>query len=157
MKAVGVLVLGLGGTVALGVTVWLGVTRIIATLQPQYHELLSNPTLSDDANDENVITQLRARGSDLTKRTDIVFYLYIPGLRDARAAASTLNGHGFSAEVEGPLGRLPDGSYESRYSVVTHIEEVPSMENLRKDRRLYKLLAQRYKGEYDGWEAAVVQ
>jgi len=38
---------------------------------------------------------------------------------------------------------------------VAHIEQVPSMANLRKDRALYKSLARQYRGDYDGWEAAV--
>ncbi len=112
---------------------------------------------SEDQNDEAVLAELRAKGSDLTKATDVVFYLYIPVLRDAHTAATALKKHGYTVEVQEPLGKLSDGSYESRYSVVAHIEEVPSLENLRMNRALFKTLARQYKGEYDGWEAAIAQ
>jgi regulator of ribonuclease activity B len=150
-------VLGLSGLIALGVGLWFGGPLIKQALQPAYDTLQTNPGESDDKNDEAVLAKLRANGSDLTKRTDIVFYLYIPALRDARAAASTLQRDGFTSQVQEPLGRLSDGSYESRYSVIAHMEEVPSIENLRENRALYKHLARRYKGEYDGWEAAVAR
>lgn len=129
---------------------------IAPRLQPNLQLLQKTPGLTDDQNDESVLNALRDKGSDLTKPTDIVYYLYIPSLRDARTAASTLRESKFSPKVENPLGQLPDGSYESRYSVVAHVEAVPSMENLRRLRSLCKGLARRYGGEYDGWEAAVV-
>jgi hypothetical protein len=132
------------GLCILAVGLWVGGRQIASVLFP-----------TDDQNDQEVLTQLGAKGADLSKRTDVVFYLYIPLIQDARAAASKLDENGFVAEVEKPLGRLPGGSYESRYSVVAHIEQVPSMANLRKDRALYKSLARQYRGDYDGWEAAV--
>jgi hypothetical protein len=143
------------GLCILAVGLWVGGRQIASVLFPTYDIKQSNPKRTDDQNDQEVLTLLGAKGADLSKRTDVVFYLYIPLIQDARAAASKLDENGFVAEVEKPLGRLPDGSYESRYSVVAHIEQVPSMANLRKDRALYKSLARQYRGDYDGWEAAV--
>jgi Regulator of ribonuclease activity B len=121
----------------------------------KYNMLQTNPKLTDDQNDRAVLSALRASGSDLTKPTDMVFYLYVPSRRDAQAAAAELHSKGFTSEVDNPLGRLADGSYEWRYSVIAHVDAVPSAETLRRYRALYKRLAKRFKGQYDGWEAAV--
>ena len=143
------------GLCILAVGLWAGGRQLASALLPTYDIKQSNPKQTDDQNDQEVLTQLHAKGSDLSKRTDMVFYLYIPSIQDAHTAASELDENGFVAEVEKPLGQVAGGSYESRYSVVAHIEQVPSMANLRKDRMLYKSLARQYRGDYDGWEAAV--
>jgi hypothetical protein len=110
---------------------------------------------SVDSGDQQVLEQLRAHGSDLTKPTDIINYLYIPRLADAKNLAEHLSRGGYAVEVREPLGRLPDGTTESRYSVVLHITEVPSIANIRRMRRLLNDIAQRFNGDYDGWEAQV--
>lgn len=125
--------------------------------RPTWEILQSGLSHNEDENDRAVLDHLRESGSYLTKATDVVFYLYIAASKDARTAASILEQNGFVAEVQAPLGKLPDGSYESRYSIVAHIDEVPSLENIRTARILYEGLAKRYNGEYDGWEAAVTQ
>jgi hypothetical protein len=117
--------------------------------------LKTNLALSDDANDEIVLLELQKRGSDLSKPTDIVFYLYIPSLRNARSSVRELDRDGLSAHYEQPLGRLSDGSFERRYSVVAHARATPTIEHIRAYRTIFKSLARRFSGEYDGWEAAV--
>jgi Regulator of ribonuclease activity B len=104
-----------------------------------------------------VLRELRKRGSNLSKATDIVFFLYIPSLRDARSSVQELDRDGLSAQYEQPLGRLSDGSFEKRYSVVAHARATPTIEHLRSYRSIFKNLARRFGGDYDGWEAAVAQ
>lgn len=116
---------------------------------------ISNNYGSVDSGDQQVLEQLRAHGSDLTKRTDIINYLYIPRLADANNVYDHLSRAGYAVEVREPLGRLRDGETESRYSVLIHITEVPSIANIRRMRRLMNDLAQRFNGDYDGWEAQV--
>jgi len=142
---------------ALGVGIWTFSTRLASSIQPKYQLLKTDPGQSDDQNDERVLAKLRANGSDLTKPTDVVFYLYVPALRDAKMAAATLKRAGYSVEVQPPLGRLADGTYDASFSVVAHLQEIPSLANLRKNRTAYKALAHRYHGDYDGWEAALSQ
>jgi hypothetical protein len=119
--------------------------------------LQTNTVLSDDANDAIVLRELRKRGSDLSKPTDIVFYLYIPSLQDARSSVQELDRDGLSAHYEQPLGRLSDGSFEKRYSVIAHARATPTIEHLRSYRTIFRNLARRFRGEYDGWEAAVAK
>ena len=154
MKWAGIIIVPL--LVAVGL--WLGGKALLnSSVQRQYDILKTNPNRSEDQNDEAVLAKLRAKGSDSTKATDIVFYLYIPVLHDALTAGAALKQHGYTVDVQKPLGKLSDGSYESRYSVVAHIEEAPSLENLRINRAIFKTLARQYNGEYDGWEAAIAQ
>jgi rhodanese-related sulfurtransferase len=109
------------------------------------------------AGDQLVLSELKKAGSDLNKPTDIRFYLYIPVLNDAKHAAQILLEDGFKVEVRAPLGPLPDGSVERRYSVVANAQRVPSSHNIRFARNLFQGLALRFRGDYDGWEAAVAK
>jgi Regulator of ribonuclease activity B len=141
-----------------GIVFWFAAQKRSAERTPVVSEqsndtLQTDPKLSDDQNDEAVLARLRARGSDLSKPTDVIFYLYIPSKTDATMAASILYHDGYTPEVEEPLGLLSDGTVELRYSVVAHFQEAPSLPNLRKNRELYSSLAKRFHGEYDGWEA----
>jgi hypothetical protein len=96
-------------------------------------------------------------GSDLKKSTDVRFYLYIPGEKNAKRAATTLSRDGFHVLVHEPLGKLDDGSYESRYSVIANRQEKPSAQIVARNRHLFESLASAYGGEYDGWEAQIVK
>ena len=110
-----------------------------------------------DAMDQDVIAQLKRNGSDVTKPTDVVHYLYIPTRRDAEEAARRADEAGYRATVEEPLGKFPDGTAEMRYTVAAHKTTVPSIDNVRRARDFFDTLAGRFGGEYDGWEAAVVK
>jgi hypothetical protein len=113
----------------------------------------SQTSAGDD--DEAVLHALAAAGSDLTKPTDIVFYLHVPTREDANRCYVALWNLGYRARASAPLGRLPDGTNESRWSVVSHFDAVPTLTALRKSREIMNELARECGGEYDGWEAAV--
>ncbi len=110
-----------------------------------------------DAMDQDIIAQLKRNGSDVTKPTDVVHYLYIPARRDAEEASRRSVAAGYRAAVGEPLGKLPNGTVEKRYSVVAHKTMVPSLGNVRRARTFFESLAHRFGGEYDGWEAAVTK
>jgi len=112
-------------------------------------------TASEEQGDEAILRGLREHGSDLTKATDIINYLYIPSLADAQNIAEHLTRGGYQVELREPLGRLPNGEVESRYSVLIHVTDVPSIASIKKMRELMDSLAHRFHGEYDGWEAQV--
>jgi rhodanese-related sulfurtransferase len=119
--------------------------------------ILKQSIETGNAGDQLVLSALKKAGSDLDKPTDIRFYLYIPALNDAQHAARILREDGFKVEVRAPLGALPDGSVERRYSVIANAQRVPSSRNIRSARILFQDLALRYRGEYDGWEAAAAK
>jgi hypothetical protein len=110
-----------------------------------------------DAMDQDVIAQLKRNGSDVRKPTDVVHYLYIPSRRDAEEASRRSAAAGYRAAVGEPLGKLPNGTVEKRYSVIVHKTMVPSLGNVRRARTFFESLAHRFGGEYDGWEAAVTK
>ena len=110
---------------------------------------------ADQSGDQAVLEKLRAAGSDLSKPTDIVFYLYIPAHSDALACVRKLDKIGFRSEADTPLGKLDDGITENRWSVISHITAVPTLKTVHRAAMIMTQLAHRYGGEYDGWEAAV--
>lgn len=113
-----------------------------------------------NADDATRLMQLRTRGFDLNKPADIVFFLDIPAIYDARAAALALRRKGYAIEVVAVadnLGRSPSGSYKyyygARYSLIARIRDAPTAANIRNARNLYSTLAGRYNGKYYGWFA----
>jgi len=128
-------------------------TRASEQSSPASIHPLGRTTLQGAAADDLVLAQLRKMGSDLSKPTDVRFYLYVPGEQNAQQAAAVLRKHAFKVHVHEPLGELDDGTYESRYSVIANMTQVPTPETLARDRTLFESLASRFKGEYDGWEA----
>ena len=107
--------------------------------------------------DLDAIAQLKNSGSDLTKPADVVHYLYIPSLNDALGAARRSAAAGYRTTIQSPLGALPNGTIEKRFSMKAHKTMVPSLANVRRARAFFESLAHRYRGEYDGWEAAVAK
>jgi hypothetical protein len=105
--------------------------------------------------DERVLRALVSAGSNLTKSTDIVFYLYVPTREDADRCCVALWEKGYRSRVSAPLGELPDGSGESRWSVIGNLEAVPTLATICSSRELMERLAREVGGEFDGWEAAV--
>jgi rhodanese-related sulfurtransferase len=100
--------------------------------------------------DDLVLDQLRKLGTDLTKPRDARFYLYVRTEGDARAAADELRAEGYATVVEPsatPRGEHPWLALASRDMVV-------DADTIAEARRLFGDLAERYSGEYDGWEAA---
>ncbi len=105
--------------------------------------------------DESLLRELHDHGSDLSKPTDIVFYLYIPDKNDANAAASELRTRGFQSDVGAPLGKFPNGATGNRWSVISHLTAIPTVTAIYSASMKMEKLADRYSGEFDGWEAAV--
>jgi hypothetical protein len=111
----------------------------------------------DDMNDVHALSTLLRNGANLSKRTTITHYLYLPELGDARAAADALERRGFSIVLERPLAATANSAVRTDWGVVASRGETPTMDHLRATRALFKALAGRYRGSYDGWEAEVVR
>ena len=98
-----------------------------------------------------VLHQLMQAGAQLTEPRHTVHYLYFGTVDAATAASQEAAAHGFDVEVREPLPEYPDqwSLVCGRHGVVVDPATV------RDHGDLFDSLAERYAGEYDGWEASV--
>ena len=101
--------------------------------------------------DAKVIATLKATGADVSKSTEIIHYLYVPKELDARAAARALEEKEFSLTIR------PPGPQDRTWMVKATEKGTPSIEHFDATRPLFRDLARRFDGQYDGWEAAVTR
>jgi hypothetical protein len=107
-------------------------------------------TAGAEDEDQQVLDQLRAAGSDLSKPHLMEFYLYFPTEELASKVADEIEADGYKVEVK----RAPRGSSWMCY--VTR-RMVPKRAEIAAMGKRFRDLAERYGGEYDGWETEVVQ
>jgi hypothetical protein len=79
----------------------------------------------------------------------LAHYLYLPRREDATAAGAALRARGFRTEE-----RL--GANGVNWLVVARCEVVPSLEGIAAARTLMEQLVEPKGGEYDGWEADLI-
>ena len=100
--------------------------------------------------DAQVLRALREAGADLTKETEVNFYLYFP-IRDAAVrAAESDHTPGFTATVD-------QGADGKTWLCLISGTMVPSEAAIRTASVRLQALASSLGGEYDGWEAAVTK
>jgi regulator of ribonuclease activity B len=99
--------------------------------------------------DRETLDAMKAQGADLSKPTEMSFYLYFPAEDDAENAAAELRRSGYAAEVRPPL---PD--FDEWLCYVTR-EMVPSATGIDDARSKLESVANRFGGDFDGWEAAI--
>jgi hypothetical protein len=98
--------------------------------------------------DEQTLAALAEAGGDLTKETEVLFFLYFPSEAHARSAAQVVGREGFATEVGPPV----DGT---SWSCTLTRQMVPSPNEIARTRSRLEELATSLHGEFDGWEAAV--
>jgi hypothetical protein len=130
---------------ALHIVAIAGVMVGLACDRPRGRSVL---TETEVALDQQTLEQLRSAGSDLSKTHTIQFYLYVPSRQDATAAATSLQASDFDTVVK-------QGADGHNWLCLAQKSMTPTIENLTEVRQVFKALATRYRGEYDGWEAAV--
>jgi regulator of RNase E activity RraB len=89
-----------------------------------------------------------AKVSDVTAPHLISHYLYLPTREAAASVANELCAQGF--ETEERLGA--DGT---NWLVLAGHKVVPSEDLIAANRRLMEALAEKFGGEYDGWEVEI--
>jgi hypothetical protein len=110
-----------------------------------------DPVDADEvAKDKEVLDQLRSAGSDLSRPHRIEFYLYLPTESDAEGAAAVLRPMGYSVTVR-------EGVNSLNWLCLAARTMLPTTQELRDARVVFKRLALRYGGVYDGWDAAIVR
>ncbi len=100
--------------------------------------------------DQQILDQLRAAGSDLSKPHPMEFYLYFPTEDVAARVADEIEADGYRVEVK----RAPRGPAWMCY--VTR-RMTPKKSEIAAMGRRFRELAEKYGGEYDGWETEVVR
>jgi regulator of ribonuclease activity B len=102
---------------------------------------------SDDA-DRATLAALAQAGSKLAEPHQVRHFLYFGTKRGAKKAAREIARSGYSSEVS------PGASTEDWLLLATHTL-TPSVEAIRSTREFLEGVADRFGGEYDGWEAQV--
>jgi hypothetical protein len=105
--------------------------------------------MSPNPLDRETLDAMKANGADLSKPTEISFYLYFPSEDDAGKAAAELRRLGYAAQVRPPL---PD--FDEWLCYATR-RMVPSAQEIDDARSELESLASRFSGDFDGWEAAI--
>ena len=100
---------------------------------------------------ERAIEVAREQMADPTKPRATDFYLYLRTPEDADAAAEALRAEGYT------IGARPSADPESErpWLVRASRELVVGDQSMEDAERFLRQLAERYDGEYDGWETAV--
>ena len=99
---------------------------------------------------QEVLEQLRESGSDLTKPHNFEFYFYVPTEADADKAVEKIRSSGFStAEVS----RAASGS---GWLCLARKTIIPDQADLSDHARFLEQVAAAVRGEFDGWEAEIV-
>jgi hypothetical protein len=108
--------------------------------------------------DLQVLAVMLQHGADLTKPTHTVHYLYFKSTKAAESAAEPLRVEGCApirvdvAPGQPCLRRLFRGT---RCACIAETHTIPSRENFAAVRARMERLAAEYRGDYDGWEAAI--
>jgi hypothetical protein len=104
-------------------------------------------TLSRDA---QALAELKSAGSNVEKPHAVDFFLYVPSQKEADAAFEELQKSGYSVSSK-------QTAAGTQWLCLANKTMVPNLENLAAVRKEMEALAAKYKGEYDGWEAATVK
>ena len=110
----------------------------------------ARPTVGSAEADAQTLRALRDAGADLTKATEVNFYLYFPTREAAERAAASAGTPVLTASV-GP------GALGSNWLCYVTGTIVPSESTIRAASTRLAALAASLDGEYDGWEAAVAK
>ncbi len=99
--------------------------------------------------DQNVLNQLRAAGSDLSKPHQMEFYLRFPTQELANEVADEIEAEGFTVEVK----RVAQEKGWLCYATKKMVPEGPKITVIGER---FSTLARENQGVYDGWETSVV-
>ena len=109
-----------------------------------------SPQLGVKYKDLQLLGQLMKQGPDLSKARHALYYLYFPSSSRADAGANEGRAAGYTCEIREPLPQYPDQWLLlcERPDAVLDPAGVIAADNL------FQGIADRFAGEFDGWEAA---
>ncbi|MGH3133485.1 MAG: ribonuclease E inhibitor RraB [Gaiellaceae bacterium] len=106
------------------------------------------PDSTADA-DRIVIRQLLGRGADLSQPRHVIHVLYFSNEADARRAAEEIGRAGYDTTLTPPDGTITEWSVRAEGYRIVGADTVEAF------RAWFEEIAIEFRGEYDGWEAAV--
>jgi hypothetical protein len=110
----------------------------------------ASPSIGSADADAQTLRALRNAGADLTKATEVNYYLYFPTREAADRAAEASRSSVFASEVR----RGGDGT---NWLCLATANMVPSDSAIRAASERFQGVAASLGGEYDGWEAALTK
>jgi hypothetical protein len=133
--------------------------------------------INTDAADEATLNAMRKAGSDLAKPTEISHYLHVSNQEIADQVAADLSNKGYRAQVisaevlqqianqvgtnlgskgnDAQVGTEAVLQPNQEWLVVASKTAIPTIDYFRESRAIFKFLAYKFNGKYDGWEAGV--
>jgi len=135
-----------------GVSLALAVVLTVATFAcaPREEKQVAQFDADELAQDIEALDQLRAVGSDMSKPHEIDFYLYVPSEADAKAVEAALRSLGYDVLIRA-------GENEINWLCIASRTMRPTIQELTNARGVFKGLALRHSGAYNGWQAAIVR
>jgi hypothetical protein len=95
------------------------------------------------------VRQLQGRGADLTQPRHVIHFIYFAEENDARAAADEIHRAGYEpVKVLEPTDEIAEWTVRAEGFRVVGFGTVDAF------RAWFEHIADEYRGEYDGWEAA---
>jgi Regulator of ribonuclease activity B len=98
--------------------------------------------------DLEVIENLRKCGADLRVPRDTVHYLYFPTQAGAEAAGAQVRALGLNIEVQA-------AATGDNWLTKANHDMIVNADTITAERATLEAICATYRGEYDGWEAAV--
>ena len=131
--------------VVLAVAIWRAVQR------PQARqEVTEAPAIGSLEADRQTLRALQEAGADLSKETEVNFYLYFRDRAQAERAARGVSDSLFQSEVR-------EAATGGGWLCLLTASMVPSETGIRSASTRFQAIADSLGGEYDGWEAAVTR
>ncbi|HEV7704483.1 MAG TPA: ribonuclease E inhibitor RraB [Gemmatimonadaceae bacterium] len=106
--------------------------------------------IGSEAGDLQVLQQMRGAGADLTKATEVNYYMYFADSTTAARAADSVRASGFEAEVRSGRGR-------TEWLCLATKTMVPDTFAIFASTKRFSELSKSLSGKYDGWEAEVTK
>jgi hypothetical protein len=121
----------------------------LAPQQPQLSMKPLPPTADGADADRRTLEQLREAGADLSRPTLFKHFLVFRAEGSADASHRWLKHRGYLGHVARP--QRP----QEPWAVIVQNQGIPSPPSIARMRAVMEATANRYGGEYDGWEAEV--
>jgi hypothetical protein len=107
-------------------------------------------SVSSEKGEVQALDALRKAGNDVTKPTEVTYYLYFPSGEAAQRAADSAKTSHFSADVLSSRGG-------GEWACIASAKMIPERSAMLETTKRFKAIAASLGGRYDHWEAEIAQ